>query len=889
MPLTLTLDDVYLRAGRVAKAFNVAGQFRPARPLDRLAEFGVLVHWPRAHDWLSLTARLLPGPGGPPAGTPFAADPAGLDAVCAKHAVARDQLAPPLFLKQNLYLVASLPAANQIELTAAVDTDAAGFRAFAAAHRDPAAGHVVVPIELRYFDGKQFKQYVDQPSRLDLACKPCRPLPRFVGVVAIDLGNTVSSVAALAESARVSESAAVSLVPLDRGGADPRLLVSAVRLDEVRPPAEAAGAAARRLPDLLADDPRATLRYAAGRAAVAGGGGPAESVVTGVKQLLSVPETSSGDPAAAAPCFALNVPLAAADGGPPQPEQLDVANHFPGELLFAHMFACFRAEARAWPGDVALTYPTTYTRGELKQLVSAAARGWLRTMLQPQALDREPSPTDDADLDLLVAQVRGWLNDPGRRTADCPLVRLAVDEATAAAFFHVHRRVFEQPGALTRFRYLQPDGSYALVVDCGGGTTDIVLARAYAPGAGAPGGLARNLRLDVLARTGLRGFGGDNMTREVCRLAKAKMTVLLAKLLQPATAAGITPPPAAGPADPPAATQVVRKFLEKTAALRPVGPADEYVPTRFDPKDLSADSLARRAAARSLWALGEELKRKLVDGKPVKFNQLSAEHLRKETSALIRLVLEGKPPAVQAQFAQQLGEVAVAPWEADALVRGPIESVVAKCNTLIAEKLRPDDTGTRPEVDWVVLSGNGARYPLVQRLLRERLHVAFLDFPGSERLTFDPDNLKHAVAKGAAMARMVSRVARTAAVQYESNLSERLPFDVGVHELHVAGTRRIFREFTPYSDLLTQTMELRMEKAPDGTPQTLMLDRRFPGDERWSQFAAYHFAHGSAGDVQIRYDDALSRFVVTADGEDSAYADPTDPLTHVSPQNVGDV
>ncbi len=879
MPLMLPMDEVYLRAGRVEKAFPVAGQLRPARPLDKLAEFGLLIHWPRAMDWLRITARVLPGPGTP--AVAFADDLAGLDAVCLRHAVQRNQLAPPAFLEQQAYLAASLQAANAVELVVTVDTDAAGFRAAVEARRDAATGQLVLPVELRYFDGKQFKSYVDQGSRLDLSCKPCLPLPKFVGAMAIDLGNAVSSVAALAEAARVYESGAVALVGLDRGAADPKLLASAVRLDEVRTPRGAAVAGTRRLPGLPSDDLPDAIRCAVGRGALTGSGGMAESVVLGVKQLLSVPEPPEGVAyAKSPPFFALNVPHSPPDGGPPQTEQMEVMNHFPGELIFAHAFGCFRAEMKAWPADVVLTYPTTYTRGELRQLVTAAVRGWLRTMQQPQSPGSEATPTGDTDLDVLVGMCRGWLSDPGRHASDCPLVRLTMDEATAAAFFHIHRRVFEQPGALVRFRYLHPRGLHALVVDCGGGTTDVVLVHASAPE-------PRNLKLDILARTGLRGFGGDNITRAVCRLAKAKLTVLLARVLQPASVSGLNPLPASAPPDPAAAKLLVEKYLAKVDALRPAAGGTEYAPTRFDPKVLSADSLARQAAFRALWQLAEELKRKLADGKSVKFTQLTPALLHKETSALIRLALDGKPPAAAAQFLQQLGEVAVAPWEVDTLIRRDIEAVVEKCNKLMRDKLKPDVYGVPPEVDWVVLSGNGARYPLVQHLLRERLQVAALDEEG--RFTFDSDNLKHAVAKGAAMARLMGRVARTASVQYPPNLSERLPYEVGVHEMHTGSHKTIFKEFTPYADLLNKPQTLAMQPSEPGRSETLVLERKFPGDADWSQFASYTFPEGLTAAAQIDYDDAQSRFVVTSNGEESAFLDLTDPLEHVSLQNLGDL
>ena len=457
-----------------------------------------------------------------------------------------------------------------------------------------------------------------------------------------------------------------------------------------------------------------------------------------------------------------------------------------------------------------------------------------------------------------------------------------MDEATAAAFFHVHRRVFEEPGALVRFRYLNPRGLHFLVVDCGGGTTDVVLVHASAPD-------ARNLKLDVLARTGVRTFGGDNITHAVCKLVKAKLTVLLARVFQPATAGSASPLPPAGPADAAAARKLVDAYLAKADGLRPAaGGAAEYAPTRFDPRNLSAESLARRAAFRALWQLADELKRKLADGKPVKFAQLTPAHLTQATSALIRLALEGKTTAMAAQVLQQLGEVAVAPWEVNALIRADLEAIAEKCNNLMRDKLKPGAGGVAPEADWVVLSGNAARYPLVQEVLRQKLKVAGLGDAGGDRFTFDSDNLKHAVAKGAAMARLMGRVVRTAAVEYPSDLSERLPYEVGVHELHAGQYKSIFKEFTRYENL-DQSQTVAMRPSTPDQSETLVLERRFPGDNKWSSFASYTFPQGLAGAAQIVYDDEQSRFVVTSDGAGSDFEDLTDPLEHVSLQNRGDL
>src|SRR5262245_66110816 len=63
-----------------------------------------------------------------------------------------------------------------------------------------------------------------------------------------------------------------------------------------------------------------------------------------------------------------------------------------------------------------------------------------------------------------------------------------------------------------------------LLYDCGGGTTDIALVKA-----GLDPDAVDVLRVTVLARSGLRGFGGDDITRAVCRIFKAKLAQKVAE------------------------------------------------------------------------------------------------------------------------------------------------------------------------------------------------------------------------------------------------------------------------------------------------------------------------------------------------------------------------
>jgi hypothetical protein len=525
--LPLIAEKVFLRAGVHTLTFALSGQVRPPRPWDRLSQFGLLAFWPKALTWLRLSGAADGGPAAP--NIPFHSTPAGLDAVCAAHATRREQVAPAKFLESNAFFACSLPQNNRVFLTVEIDTDHDDFRAAVRERWNVDKRELVQPIRVLFFDAKQFGNYVGQEGIIDLVLRPCTPVPRFAGVLAIDLGNTSTTATAVSESDAVYKSSSVKLVPLETDaelGGDPPPLTSVVRLDRINSAAELPEGM-RQFPRLPGDERPTAVAFVAGELAAAGSaaGDLPAGVVFGAKQLLNAKPAPTGDGAGFVgeprePSFSLVV-LHARPGGVPQSESVEILSRLPAELIFTHTIRRFRHAAGHWPPDLVLTYPTTYSPRELLHLGRAAARGWLRAMSQPQDFSTVAEPSEDAHLEELGTAVREWLQSP---SGPCRLIGLTLDEASAAAFFHIYRRVFEQPGGLVRFRYLYPNGLRLLLVDCGGGTTDVALVHALSRPA-AP----TVLEIDVLARTGQRGFGGDHITRAVCRLLKAKLMCLTAR------------------------------------------------------------------------------------------------------------------------------------------------------------------------------------------------------------------------------------------------------------------------------------------------------------------------------------------------------------------------
>jgi hypothetical protein len=587
--------------------------------------------------------------------------------------------------------------------------------------------------------------------------------------------------------------------------------------------------------------------------------------VVGAKQLLAV-KSKPGRPEDGGrptePHFTTRVPHERGRQAA-RLEDVDVLMRVPGELLFAHTVRRFRQASGFWPPELTLTYPTTYSPGELRQLQKAAARGWLRAMGLPQSIGAPPD--EDLALDAIAAEARDWLEVGG---SACRLLPHTIDEASAAAFFHLYREVFEKPGGLVRFRYVYPHGMRMLLVDCGGGTTDVALVSAVSP----PGDRTR-LEIDVLARTGVRTFGGDRITHAVCRLLKARLLGVVARAAGN-TGRPVPQPPQLAGALTPAAVRAVKDYLEKSAEI---DPTNKLVPTTFDATKYDLADAPRRTCANALWQLGEEVKRKLGGNKPVKLKDIDATHTGKDNSPLIAAAIRPFPLANQAAVLAQIQDVTLAPWEVDVLVRDDIQKVVARCNKVIREHLVLGAHPAEAEVDRVVVSGNGARYPLVPKLLKEGLAV-----PGvAERMTSDPDNMKQAVAKGAALARMVQRVPQKVRIRFTRRLDELLPFDLGYHTLHTNRTKPLFREFTSYTALADAPKKVKLETETGETPaagNAFFLDRRFPGDDDWTAYASYHFPMGIQGELEVRYNPGTGEFDVTdlATGTPGAFTDLTD-------------
>ena len=915
-PVDIPFDSIHPRVG--VRVLQVEAGDYPIRPGSGFApvSYGVLVSWPRTiGPWFTVQAEAV---GGRDA-VGFGGEESDLLAVIARHRVEATPLAQEVasdgWGRENWFLIGSITRPAGVRLRFWVDTNSEKFVKDA---QNATAAGIPVPLTVVYFDST-----ADQPDwqPVRVLLRPATPVRASRYLLALDIGNTSTTAAVLdpfdadADS-RTPLSARIPMlsagpVPGSGGsvgraapGAAP--IPSELRLDLFRTWLAAGDAApdARRFPDLArfpTDHAPNAVDYIVGDL-VRAGGSSARSVVMGAKRMgASRPNPSKPGAPAQFPTH----PVAAAHrvipaGGaatetPDAPVALDV--RAPLELIAARVFQHFREAFREWPAKVALTYPTTYSRHELRALRQAVQRGWLRMQAAGQARGG-PVPAEP-ELAALVRQLQEVVNgglDQDSQEKD-PVVQLLVDEASAAAFFHLRRKIFDETdGGLAAFRYLYDSGLNMLLYDCGGGTTDLALVSAVVK----PD--LRTLHVTVRRRSGVRTFGGDDITRQVCRLLKARLANLVATERKRVN----LPVPPVVPLRPPAddkgwkklATDIER-FINEMSAF---DAHDQLVPTRTP--DGGQPTEERRAAALALWRYGEQMKHALsVEAPPPNapagflVGEAKLPPLDRETSALTRALFLAAFPAPAdgaqvAQFKKKLEALAVTRTEIDALVYESVMGSIINCNKLIHDELEDAPGGVPEEVHWVVASGNAVRYPLLQKLLKQHLAVASLD---DGRFTFDPDNAKDATAKGAALAlAAMESGGNQLDLRFDSDLHNRLPFNVGFKNARAGGVTVLFAEHELYDDLAKRPPAriALAELTPNqlGTRQLVLL-RQFPGDATFSEFLAFEFPEVISGQhLLVSYDDSSEfEFRVTDGTTDGTARDLTGKELYRAPALRGDI
>jgi hypothetical protein len=703
---------------------------------------------------------------------------------------------PPAFLRDNELLTGIVPRSARVRLLFCIDTDLDSFRTACEAVR-PGGGPLSILLQTQVFDASGNEEH----GQVRLELGPCVLPDAYRGFLAVDLGNTSSTVTAHPGHLLDHNQAWVVDSEGPGGCTDVRPLAeqkmrttsagSAVRLEAVN--------TALLQQDVRWRDKVGCFVWSIGDRAL--DKPSSDGVELGAKRLLAGRDYNEARDWYVYPRL---------DYRPEQArEPVALPRRLPGELLLCRLFQRFREKGSCQLPLLALTYPTGYSRREIAQLRDVACRA--------------------------IARQNGWDQGPARLAEANNLIKdRMLDEASASAFFFLFRDVLRAAPGLSRFRYLHPNGLHMLLYDCGGGTTDIGLVKATVDRA-AP----NILRVEVAGRSAVRDFGGDEITAAIFRLLKASIAARVQEVR---------------------GAQAIRlnaATLEADLSSQ-AGRINDVVPTQYDRLRMNKEDRRNRDHARHLWQRAQSVKHLFKGsatdavvrpfGPQEAFDDLLSQHL-----------LAGLPAEKRPALFERLRSVQVKRPEVDGLIREKVELSVRRCNQLIRKRLVEEAAGAPEEVERVVLLGNGSHYPLVQQALREQLNVLFYD----ERRVFDEEELKTAVAKGAVLALGMKETVPDVRIDFDWSACARLPYDVG-YVSKGALVRWLYFEGQSYDEIANgppqQVAVLPGEL--EQRPHVLQLVRRWPGDEPdqrrgergYEPYLTFDFAYGIDGTVTIEHD-----------------------------------
>lgn len=745
------------------------------------------------------------------------------------------------YRRGNHWAAAIIDRRQSVQIAAYIDTDSPVFIDVLDKSRGTnrqASHRLPIPLSV-YCYGKTHEEEVG----LTLALEPLTPIHAFPGCLALDLGNTSSTLCSIGTLDDPATLLTTPDIPYDCSIHQRELS----RSDETVPSV----LRIETMPDLAkippTDRDRALndgrfVKWEIG-ASSRPDLGDVTGLILGPKRVLARPD---------------DVPrykVASRETLQKTALTQEVATTFPAELYVARLFQIFRALTTQSPNSLALTYPTSFSQREVERLCQAVKLAWTRLEKREGVVATTPHD----------------------------LIALDLDEASAAGFNTIARKFLRSPGALQSLLYQYPHGFHLLLFDCGGGTTDIALVQALAVGPQA-------LEVRVLGRSGVRDFGGDNITEAVFKVLKYRLAEKLA-------AQGH------GKVDPlPNSTQKPAAFRDAMKLDGRVwAQVDRLVPTRFNPtSDASPDPQLQKNAL-ALWGWAVDLKHrfkhntKQLDGQP----PAGTESLQRALAEI-----HGVSPD---QILQWMSEVRVTRDDVVEQIRAKVEQAVDRCNSLILTKLHgidaaalssqqgqefedqePDAPLMHPmrQIDCVSVVGNASRFPFVQETLRDRLRVPFLnevDGPAEagppdadqtplrgEKFDFHEDQLKTSVARGAALALFYERsVGSQLRVIFPKDFKQLLPFNCGYIDHAVGAPFKLFSEGTRYDKLTPQTIQLaRSTRAddPQSRANTLALVMQWPGGGRddWLPLGYFQFPQAVEDSVVVEFDCDKGQFKATS-------------------------
>lgn len=730
-------------------------------------EFILGLIWPHADDYLQIRARYR-------------------DPTAAKHAPTEDfqsslEQAKILWPHANLatqkFLFAPLSHDMDVELEFRLNTDAPGF-----IRENPTNDKSGITKQIRVVAYTLSGNGPGDSQTLQLQIVPAGDMEEYQGIVALDLGNTNSTLVCMSSRDKRME---VVDVELGRAAHRAQHVLSALRIrktlpDEPPTPTPSAGDASHPWPQF------ARYRCDIGTRAI----DDADSgwLVLGAKRLLSDESGAPSESSAALDIFLEGQPIS-------------MARQEPAELFVAEMLRKFYNQKYGYPQPMVITCPTTFSSSEVRKLRESVYQAWRRS----RRLDNRPLQADAVKA--LVPQV--------------------MDEASAAGFYFLYRDFIDATGRLPGFRYLYPRGVKLLLYDCGGGTTDISLINAVAVD-------DRHVKIEVLGRTGHRGFGGDSITEAVFRILKAKLAAALG-----------------GPAFPSELSEMKGHLESANHGI------DQKVPTQFDTQGLSRSHTLnnnhirqRMDAALLIWKWAEQIKYSLSDTA----GQGDASLPTLGPTDRARL---GAPLNLNLNDARW-EQIKISLEEVNALVDPGILESIRYANHLISARLSREE-----EVDAVYVVGNASRYPRIKELLMDPVKGLGLGFLESRIVGVRTEDLKNSVAMGALRALQLSRGLLGITIHFDPRLMDRLPYDVTYKDLGAIRDTVMFKEHTLYSQLGVREIDV-----PEGsTARRVSLGRCWPGDKQPEPFLDFDFDKPVKSKLLLWFNNDKQWFVMQEEGD----------------------
>jgi len=476
------------------------------------------------------------------------------------------------------------------------------------------------------------------------------------------------------------------------------------------------------------------------------------------------------------------------------PNQVD--HLVPAEARIAELFQEVHKTQRGFPYAVIATYPTTYMTKEIEQL----RRAILRAEVRSRALG-----SDWKEHERLIK--------PPKLTV--------IDEASASAFYFFNEIYYIQTARHPEYEFVYQDGiTSLLIIDVGGGTTDVVIVECKAE-KDKDGRVT--IQIDPLHRTGVRDFGGDDITLGFFKLLKAKLAILSEE----------ETPTGDERLEPPRRNQNFSDWYRENEPR-----IEEIIKTKFDPLNVDQERLAR---AYWIFKAAEFLK---IKGVPIAGGNPDDQESQDRTAKSFAREFKDKinDSILTEDKAIDLFNDCVKDREwVGTLIEDQFKKCCDRINNLIAKYQEEKDRLP----DHVFLVGSASQYKPFEEYLKKHLKFWLWDYESEDQNENDRlkmpagmntefihrvEVLKNAVVQGAFLARKFDGMVQDATIKWPKDLSEKMTSRI----VWLEGTHESKKELIEIGEklkdidrkwiLLTESMDAREDQ------QTSSLYREFEGE-----------------------------------------------------------